>query len=416
MTPIYLDHAATTPTDPKVLEAMLPYFSIDFGNPNAIYSKGRKAKQAIENARKEIAKMMNCEYGELTFTGSGTESNNLAVFGSVRAITKQHNANPEDLHIITSKIEHHAVLTPFEELEKEGYQVTYLDVDNHGLIDPDSFQKELRENTVFTSIIYANNEIGTIQPIEELAKIAHSHKNKFGGTGSTGNTDNTGNTVIFHTDACQAAGALSIDTKELGIDLMTINGSKIYGPKGIGVLFQKTSTPLKPLIYGGSQENGKRSGTENVPAIVGMAKALELAQQNRETENKRLTTLRNKLVDGIQKKIPRTYLNGHPEKRLPNNANMLILDIEGEALLLHLDEKGIEISTGSACDSKNLNPSHVLLATGLPHTAVHGTIRMTLGKQTTEDDINYVLETLPPIVEELRKISPVKIDEKTLNR
>jgi cysteine desulfurase len=401
---IYLDHAATTPTDKEVLKAMLPYFADEFGNPNALYSRGRKAKKAIEQARTTIAEFLNCDYGEVIFTGSGTESDNLAIFGAVKAITKKLKTPPKDLHVITSKIEHHAVLDPFKELEKEGYQVTYLEVDKYGLIDQDLFAKALTEQTIFASIIYANNEIGTIEPIKELATLVHEHKNSFN------------EPLVFHTDACQAAGTLDIDTRSLGIDLMTLNGSKIYGPKGVGVLFKKTGTPLSPQILGGGQENGSRSGTENVPAIVGMAKALELAQENSEKENTRLTELRDKLVKGILDTIPRTYLNGHPEKRLPNNANILILDIEGEALLLHLDEAGICVSTGSACDSKSLSPSHVLLATGLPHAAVHGTIRMTLGKSTTDADIDYILETLPPLVEKLRKISPVRIDEKTLNR
>lgn len=403
---IYLDHAATTPTDPEVLKAMLPYFSDEFGNPTAIYSRGRKASSAIETSRTKTAELLNCSYDEVIFTGSGTESDNLAIFGTIQALTKKldskKTARPEDLHIITSAIEHHAVLDPFKKLEKEGYNVTFLEVDKHGLIDPDKFATALTDQTIFASIIYANNEIGTIQPIKELSKLAHSHKNAF-------NTP-----VVFHTDACQAAGALDIDTRTLGIDLMTLNGSKIYGPKGIGVLFKKSSIALEPQIIGGGQEGGTRSGTENVPAIVGLAKALELAQNNREKENTRLTSLRDKLIEGILNNIPKTHLNGHQKNRLPNNINILILDIEGEALLLHLDETGIAVSTGSACDSKSLAPSHVLLALGLPKEAVHGTIRITLGKSTTEEDIDYVLETLPPLVEKLRKISPVKIDESKL--
>ena len=404
MKEIYLDHAATTYVDPEVLEAMLPYFSEEFGNPNAIYKAGLRTRKAVEKARSETAKLLNCDYNEIIFTGSGTESDNLAIFGAVSAITKHLNKKPEELHVITSKIEHHAVLEPFQKLKKDGYQVTVLDVDKHGLVDPEKFKRALTPQTIFASIMYANNEIGTIEPIKELAEIAHAHKNSHSSN------------IIFHTDACQAAGVLSIDTKELGIDLMTLNGSKIYGPKGIGVLFKKSEIKLNPQIIGGGQEGNIRSGTENVPAIVGFAKALTLAQERKEEENKRLTTLRDKLVKGIQENIPRTYLNGHPEKRLPNNANILFLDIEGEALLLHLNELGIAVSTGSACNSKSLEPSHVLLATGLPHAAVHGTIRLTLGKRTTEEDIDYVLHELPPIVKRLREISPIKLDAKLLNR
>jgi cysteine desulfurase len=401
---VYLDHAATTYVDPEVLKAMMPYFSDEFGNPTAIYADGRHARETIETARDTVAEILNCKYDEVIFTGSGTESDNLAVFGFVEKKQEELKESKEKLHIITSKIEHHAVLYPFERLKKQGYKVTFLEVDKYGLIDPKKFKEALTPDTIFTSMIYANNEIGTIEPISELAKIAHSYKNRFG------------ESVVFHTDACQAAGVLDINVKNLGVDLMTINGSKIYGPKGIGVLYKKSSIKIHPQIVGGGQENNMRSGTENVPGIIGFAKALELAQKNKEKENKRLTTLREKLIQGIFKSTPRTYLNGHPTLRLPNNANILFLDIEGEALLLHLDEKGIEVSTGSACNSKSLAPSHVLLATGLPHAAVHGSIRMTLGKRTTEEDIDYVLKVLPPIIKQLRAISPIHLDEKKLNR
>ena len=394
MTKIYLDHAATTYVDPKVLESMLPYFTEEFGNPTSIYSQGRSAKKAIEDARTTISELLNCEYGELIFTGSGTESDNLAIFGTVRALAK--DKKPEDLHLITSAIEHNAVQAPFKKLEKEGYKVTYIKPQRNGLIDPKDFEEAITDKTAFASIIYANNEIGTIQPIAELTQIAHR------------------NDIIFHTDACQAAGALTMDTQELDVNLLTLNASKIYGPKGIGVLFKASSIKLEPQIIGGGQESNLRSGTENVPGIVGMAKALELAQETYKEESARLTTLRNHLIDGIEKQIPRTYLNGDRDLRLPNNANILILDIEGEALLLHLDDAGIEVSTGSACDSKSLEPSHVLTAIGLPKDAVHGSIRFTLGKKTTKEDIDYVLKTLPGIVENLRKISPVRIDETKL--
>ncbi len=393
---IYLDHAATTYVDPKVLEAMLPYFTEHFGNPNSIYTSGLTSRKAIEDARTTISEILNCEYDEVIFTGSGTESDNLAIFGTVQALTKKSQKKPEDIHLITSAIEHNAVQAPFKKLEKEGYSVTYIKPQRNGIIDPKDFEAAITDKTAFASIIYANNEIGTIQPIPELTKIAHAHN------------------IIFHTDACQAAGALTMDTKELNVDLLTLNASKIYGPKGIGVLFKASSVKLEPQIIGGGQESNLRSGTENVPAILGLAKALELSQETYKEESQRLTDLRNQLIEGIKTSIPRTYLNGDQDKRLPNNANILILDIEGEALLLHLDEAGIEVSTGSACDSKSLEPSHVLTAIGLPKDAVHGSIRFTLGKKTSKEDIDYVLKTLPPIVEKLRKMSPIRIDEKSL--
>jgi cysteine desulfurase len=398
MTKIYLDHAATTYVDPKVLESMLPYFTEEFGNPTSIYSQGRSAKKAIEDARTTISELLNCEYGELIFTGSGTESDNLAVFGTVEALTNKLKKDPTELHIITTAIEHSAILAPFKKLEKQGYRVTYLKPDREGIISAESLEAAITPETIFVSIIYANNEIGVVQPIKELATTTHKRNSS----------------IIFHTDACQAGGALTLDTQDLGIDLLTLNASKIYGPKGIGLLFKKSGTPLEPQIIGGGQEGDQRSGTENVPGIIGLAKALELAEESREEESARLTQLRDKLIKGLTNSMPRTYLNGHTTKRLPNNANLLILDIEGEALLLHLDNEEIAVSTGSACDSKSLEPSHVLLALGLPKEAVHGSLRFTLGKKTTEEEIDKVLQILPPIVEKLRQASPVKIDEKKL--
>lgn len=401
---IYLDHAATTYVDKKVLEAMMPYFNEDFGNPNSIYTSGRKAKDAIEKSRGTITEILNCGFDELIFTGSGTESDNLAIFGAVYKLQKLLGKQPQDLHIITSSVEHHAVLEPFLKLKKEKFDVTILAADKYGQITAEALKAAMKPNTIFVSIMYANNEIGTINPVKELASVCHEHKNEFK------------EPILFHTDACQAAGTLSIDTQELGVDLMTINAGKIYGPKGIGALFRKKTVRLEPQIIGGGQENNLRSGTENVPAIVGFAKALELAQANKDKENARLTHLRDKLINGVLTKIPRSFLNGHPVSRLPNNANFLILDIEGEALLLYLDELGVEVSTGSACNSRSLEPSHVLLATGLPKTAVHGSVRMTFGHCNTEKDVDYVLEHLPKIVENLRSISPVRIDEKVVTK
>lgn len=400
----YLDHAATTYVDKKVLEAILPYFSENFGNPNSIYTSGRIAKEAVEESRATIANLLNCSFDEVIFTGSGTESDNLAIFGAVYKLQKLLNKQPQDLHVITSSVEHHAVLEPFLRLKKEKFDVTILAADKYGQITPEALRAAMKPNTIFVSIMYANNEIGTINPIKELTEVCHTHKNEFN------------EQVLFHTDACQAAGVLSIDTKDLGIDLMTINAGKIYGPKGIGALFKKKEARLEPQTIGGGQENNIRSGTENVPMIVGFAKALELAQATKDKENARLTHLRDRLIKEILTRIPRSFLNGHPTDRLPNNANFLILDIEGEALLLYLDELGIEVSTGSACNSRSLEPSHVLLATGLPHAAVHGSVRMTFGHCNTDEDIDYVLEHLPKIVENLRKISPIHIDEKTITK
>lgn len=400
--PIYLDHAATTPLDSQVLEAMLPYLKENFGNPGSIYATGRKSKEAVENARSTVSQTLNCKYSEIIFTGSGTESDNLAILGTIRHMRKFLKKEPQDLHIITTTIEHDAVLQPFKNLEKEGYKVTYLKTDKYGLITPENLEQALTPETVFISIMYANNEVGTIEPIKELAKTAHAHENTYK------------QPVVFHTDACQAAGSLTLDVQKLGIDLLTLNGSKAYGPKGVGVLYKATHVRLEPITFGGGQESGLRSGTENVANIVGIATALTLAEQNRTQESARLTTLRDKLIKGIENLIPRVLLNGHRTQRLPNNINMLILDIEGEALLLYLDDKGIEASTGSACHSKNLDPSHVLMAIGLPEDAVHGSIRFTLGKSTTDADIDKVLEILPAIVEKLREISPIKINDKIL--
>lgn len=383
---IYLDHAATTYADPRVVEAMKPYWTDAFGNPGSFNSAGLRVLRALNNARTTTARILNCAPEEVIFTGSGTESINLAIQGVFRA------NRTKGKHIITSAVEHHAVLETCEYLQKhEGAQVTMLPVDRYGRVSPEKLEQAIRPDTILITIMYANNEIGTINNIPELAKVAKKHK------------------VLFHTDACQAAGMLDIDVKKLGVDLLTINGSKIYGPKGTGALFVRRGTPIHPIIHGGGQEFRLRSGTENMPAIIGFAKALELAQQEREQENARLTKLRDKLIKGILSTIPKTFLNGHPVERLPNNANISFMDIEGEALLLMLNEHGICASTGSACTSKSLDPSHVILALGLPYEASHGSIRFTLGKRTTESDIDKVLEVLPGIVQKLRQLSPVNI-------
>ncbi len=393
----YLDHAATTPTDPRVVEAMLPYFTEKYGNPSSLYSLGLEAKNVLLEARQKISKIFNCTPGEIIFTGGGTESDNLGIIGVARAIARKEKKVG---HIITSTIEHHAVLHACAYLEKnEGWRVTRVPVDEDGFIDQVALAAALAEDTALVSIMYANNEIGTIEPLSEIAKVirdfSKAHNNK---------------KIYFHTDACQAAGALDLNVENLGVDLMTINGSKIYGPKGVGALFIRRGTPIEPLIHGGGQERNLRSGTENVSAIVGLATALELAQAEHEQENARLVILRDKLIAGVLKSIPKSRLNGHPTRRLPNNANVTLLDVEGEAMLLYLDEYGIQAATGSACDSATLDPSHVIVALGLPYEFAHGSLRFTLGKSTTEADIDYVLEVLPGVIEILRKVSPLNLE------
>lgn len=390
---IYLDHAATTYLDPEVKKAMKPYWSLKFGNPSSLYLEGRIAKKAIEDSREKIAQFLNALPSEIFFVSGGTESDNLAILGTALANKDKGN------HLITSNIEHHAVLHSFQYLEKQGFKVTYLPVNKCGIVSPESVSKALTAKTILISIMYANNEIGIIEPISEISK----------GFKSFCTSDSVLHTPYFHTDACQAAGYLDLDVNKLGVDLMTLNGSKIYGPKGIGILYVRKETGIQPIIFGGGQEKGFRPGTENVPGIVGFTKALELVQQNKDKEVKRLAELRNYLIKEIMATIPKVVLNGHPTKRLPNNVNISILDIEGEALILHLDKLGISASTGSACTSLSLEPSHVLLALGLPHEACHGSLRLTLGKKTTKKDVDYVLKVLPQVVENLRNISPIRL-------
>jgi len=382
---IYLDHAATTPMDPLVYEVMKPYFIDKFGNPSSIYQTGQIAKNAIEKSRLQVAEILNAKPEEIIFTSGGTESDNLAILGVARA--NKHKGK----HIITSNIEHHAVLHACEALEKEGFEVTYIPVEKNGIVSPDKVKKAMRDDTVLVSIMYANNEIGTIQPI---AKIGRTCKKR---------------DIPFHTDACQTTGALMLDVDKLHLDLMTINGSKMYGPKGVGVLYIRKGIALSQIMYGGGQEKKIRPGTENVPAIIGFAKALEIAEKEREKESKRLTKLRDYMIKEILNKIPKTQLNGDAINRLPNNVNISILEIEGESLLLRLDMKGISASSGSACTSGSLDPSHVILALGKPSFVAHGSLRFTLGRSTTKKDIDYVLEVLPKIAEDLRAISPINL-------
>src|SRR3989339_1480314 len=387
---IYMDHAAAAPMDKRVRKAMEPYWTENFGNPNALYKEGLIARSAIENAREDIAKILGARAKEIIFTNGGTESDNLAIFGVVK--------NFKSGHIITTKFEHHAVLNSCKRLEKEGFEVTYLDVGKEGVVNPKEVDKTLRPETILVSIMYANNEIGTVQPIREIAKAIRDFKKK-----------NDAVFPYFHTDACQAPSYLDINVERLGVDLMTINGSKIYGPKGIGLLYAKNGIKLEPLLYGGEQERKLRPGTENVPAIVGLAEALKIADKDREKESARLVKLRDYFINRLLGEIPKTVLNGHPTQRLPNNVNVSILDAEGESIVLYLDEAGVACSTGSACTSESLEPSHVILAIGKPRAYAHGAMRFSLGRSTTKKDIDYVMKVLPGIIKKLRMFSPVNI-------
>ncbi len=398
---VYLDHAATTPLDSRVLEAMLPFMKESFGNPSSFHSVGKDGKDAIDDARDAMSKILHVRADELLFTSGGTESDNMAVLGFCRA-----NA-VHGKHLIVTSFEHHAVIEAAMHLEKkEGFEVTYLSPDHDGMITVDQVMAAIRPDTILVSVMYANNEIGTIQPIGEIGNAIQKHR-------ASGNKV-PGNPAlpVFHTDACQATGALDLDVEKLHVDMMTINGSKMYGPKGVGALYVRRGLKLQPLQFGGSQERGIRPGTENVSGIIGMAKALEIAQGERVAESARLTVLRDALIAGIRARIPKVRLNGHATKRLPNNVNISFMDIEGEAFILYLDASGIYASTGSACTSTTLDPSHVILALGLPYEVAHGSVRFSLGHSTTDADIEYVLNTIPPLVEKLRALSPVCVDPK----
>ncbi len=393
---VYLDYAATTPLDPQVKAVMLPYLEERFGNPSSFHSQGKEVKDALNETRERIAGVLSCRPDEILFTSGGTESDNLAILGYAR---KNRQAGK---HIITTKIEHHAVLEAVLHLEKkEGFEVTYLEPDRDGMITVEQVEAALREDTILVSIMFANNEIGTILPIRDIGNMISKWR-----------AEHNRPELVFHTDACQVAGYLELNLEKLHADMLALNGSKIYGPKGVGLLYARRGVKLEPLQFGGAQERGLRPGTENVAGIVGLGKALELAQANRQSEMERLTLLRDKFIEGIQSRVEKTRLNGSAKERLCNNVNISFMDIEGEALLLYLDAAGIAASTGSACTSASLDPSHVILALGLPYEVAHGSIRFSLGKGTTEEDIDYVLETLPPLVEKLRSISPVSVDEK----
>jgi cysteine desulfurase len=383
---IYMDHAATTYVKPQVLEEMLPFFTNNFGNPSSLYSLGRKTRSAIDIARERAAKAIGANMDEIFFTAGGSEADNWALKGIAYANRNKGN------HIITTEIEHHAILHTCEYLEKQGFRVTYLSVDENGLINLEELKNSITDETILISIMFANNEIGTIQPIEEISRIAHERG------------------VLFHTDAVQAIGNVKVDVKEMGIDLLSLAAHKFYGPKGVGALYIKKGTKIDNLVHGGGQEKKKRAGTENIPGIVGLGKAIELATENLEEHNAKIEAMRDRLLNGIMERIPETKLNGHRERRLPGNLNVSFRFIEGEGLLLLLDQHGICASTGSACSSGSLDPSHVLLAIGLPHEIAHGSLRLSVGDLNTEEDVDYVLEALPKIVQRLREMSPLYDD------
>ena len=380
---VYLDHAATTPTHPDVLKAILPHFSDSFGNPSSIYSYGQEARGAIEEARESVAALIGAREDEIVFTSGGTESDNFAIKGTAFALQDKRN------HIITSTIEHHAVLETCHFLERRGFDVTCLTVDGHGLVEPSELRNALTDRTALVSIMHANNEIGTVQPIRELAAIAREAG------------------AYFHTDAVQTAGHVPVNVDELGVDLLSLSAHKFYGPKGVGALYVRKGTRLVPFMHGGGQERNRRSGTENVPGIVGLGKAAEIARQEMPDEGPRLSILRDCLIKKALEHIEDTRLNGHPQKRLPNNVNVSISYVEGESMLLNLDLEGICASTGSACSSSSLEASHVLLALGMTHEEAHSSLRFTLGRSTTEQDIDRVADTLPRIVAKLRAMSPL---------
>lgn len=391
---IYLDYAATTPADPRVVKAMLPFFDKKFGNTMSAYSLGQEAKEVLEKNRKTIADLIKAEPKEIFFTGSATESNNLALKGiALASLSRERSgfANKDTgRHVIISSIEHPCVLESAQWLKKQGFEITKLPVDKDGLINLENLKKAIKENTILVSIIYANNEIGTIQPIEEIGSICREKK------------------IIFHTDAAQSFGKIEIDVNKMNIDLLTASSHKMYGPKGAACLFVRKGIKIEPILHGGGHELGLRPGTINLPAIVGFAKAIEIAEKEMKKEKQRLTGLRDKLIKSILNKIENSYLNGHPVKRLPNNVNLRFSFIEGESIILELDSLGIMVSSGSACSSPKLEPSHVLLAIGLTHQQAHGSVRISLGRWTKESDINYLIKILPGIIERLRKISPFK--------
>lgn len=383
MKQVYLDYSATTPVKEEVLSEMIPYFTQEFGNPSSLYTQGLTAKTALDKARNQVAQLVGAEDGEIYFTGCGTEADNWVILGVSDALKAKGN------HIITSKIEHHAILHSCEYLEKHGFEVTYLDVDSDGRVNPESLREAITDKTILVSIMLVNNEVGTVQPIKELAEIAKEHG------------------VLFHTDAVQAIGNIPVDVKDLGVDYMSMSAHKIYGPKGTGALYARKGAKLQSFIHGGAQEMKRRAGTENTAGIVGFGKAAELAKENLESHIKHSRNLRDYLADKIKENIEDIQINGSMEHRHPGNLNVAFKYIEGESILLLLDAFGIAVSTGSACSSKSLTPSHVLTALGVPVEMIHGTVRFTVGDFTTKEDIDYTVENLTKVVARLRELSPV---------
>ena len=383
MNRIYLDNAATTPVSQPVLDKMIPYFREHYGNASSVYDTGRDARRAIDAARRQAAEATNAQPGEVYFTGGGSESDNWAIKGA--AFARRDKGN----HIITTQVEHHAVLHTCQWLEKQGFEVTYLPVDEYGRVTAEQVEKAITDQTILITIMAANNEIGTLMPIAQIAQVARQHK------------------VLFHTDAVQAMGAVPIDVVAWGVDLLSLSAHKFHGPKGVGLLYVRKGTRIDNLVHGGAQERGKRAGTENLPAIVGMGEAMMIAARNQPKNAKRLSAMRDRMIAGLLEKIPHSRLNGHPTERLPGNVNVSIRYIEGEAMLLRLDMAGIAASSGSACTSGSLDPSHVLLAIGLPHEIAHGSLRFSLSDESVDADVDEVLNVLPGIVKTLRDMSPI---------
>lgn len=379
---VYLDNSATTRVADEVLEVMLPYFNAEFGNASSIHSHGQKARAAVEEARQKVAEFLGADPREIVFTSGGTESDNTAI----RGVAEYHKANGN--HIVTSQIEHHAVINTCKALEKDGFLVTYLPVDEHGLVDPDAVRQAITPRTILISIMHANNELGVVQPIREIAEIAKEHN------------------VLVHTDAVQSVGKTKVNVRELGVDLLAMSGHKIHAPKGVGILYIKKGTKMRPLLYGGSHERNRRAGTENVPGIVGLGKACELAVANLDDMTTRVRALRDKLENTVLSSIKHTKLNGDKQRRVPNICSLSFAYVEGEGLIISLDLKGISASTGSACSSGALEPSHVLTALKLPPELVQGSVRFSLSRFTTEEEIDYTLATLPVVVDRLRDMSP----------
>ncbi|MQG84044.1 MAG: cysteine desulfurase NifS [SAR202 cluster bacterium] len=381
---IYMDHAATTAVRPEALEAMLPYFGVSFGNPSSIYTLAQEARNAVDDARQTIAGLIGCRISELIFTSGGTEADNTALKGVAFALRNVGN------HIITTAIEHHAILHTCHQLEQFGFDVTYLPVDRHGLVDPDDVAKAITDRTILVSVMLANNEIGTIEPVAAIARTVKQEARRLD------------RNILMHTDAVQGAGFLDLNVRELGVDLMSLSAHKFHGPKGVGVLYVKRGTPFEPQMMGGGQERERRSGTENVPGIVGMAEAFRLACQERETTAARCVAMRDRIIEGLQDRVEHAHLNGHPVERLPNNVNISFEAVEGEPILLGLDFAGISASSGSACSSASLEPSHVLLAIGLAAELAQGSVRITLGKDNTDEEVDYMLSVIPDLVNRLR--------------